>query len=39
MILDRNQLVWFAVAKFSMAEIRKLFRENQKSTTSHFLCT
>lgn len=36
MILDRNQLVWFAVAEFSIAEIRKPFGENQKPTPSRF---
>lgn len=33
MILDRNQLVWLAIA-----EIRKLFGENQKPTPSRFFC-
>lgn len=38
MILDRNQLVWLAVAEFSIAEIRKPFGEKSEANSVSFFC-
>lgn len=39
MILDRNQLVWLAVAEFSIAEIGKPFGEKSEANSVSFFWT